>query len=488
MILPVSARAESPDARVIDTVVKDSLRAWEVPGAAVVIVSDDQVVYAQGFGVKVQGGKDPVTPDTIFALGSCSKAFTTTLMAMVVDDGKLAWDDPVRKHLNYFHLRDTVADSAVTLRDLVTHRTGVGSHDFLWYRSPLSHEERIRKLALLEPAYTFRSGFQYQSTMFTAAGLAAESAAGDKWVDLVQKRVLDPLDMKHVKLTSVAATKTDDHATPHRRNERGSIEAIDWYEMKEPDPAGSVSASARDLGQWMRFHLNHGKMDGKQLVSAKNLDETHTPQNVIRMTPALEAMHPETSLMNYAMGWVVHDYRGQRVVAHAGLIDGFRVQITMVPEKKLGIAVLTNFQDARMTTAVSCTLVDVYLGLKRRNWDEYLLKVVKDEADAQSARRKEKDKQRQPDVKPTRELPAYVGVYEDEAYGKMEIKLQGNALVLKWNSYSPPLNHFKGDAFTVELGSAGISDVEFKLAPKSREVVSFKFAEPVGREFKKVTP
>jgi CubicO group peptidase (beta-lactamase class C family) len=488
LLSPRAWGAELPDTRVLESTVKDSLRAWEVPGAAVVVVFEDRVVFLEGFGIKEQGGKDAVTPDTVFALGSCSKAFTTTLMAIMVDEGKIGWDDPVRKHLDYFHLHDPLADTGVSLRDLVTHRTGLGSHDLLWYRSPLTLQDRVRRMALLEPAYPFRSGYQYQTTMFTAAGLAVQAAAGEKWTDLVQKRIFDPLNMKNATLTSAGALKTTDHATPHRHSGRGSIEAVDWYEMKEADPAGSVSASARDLGQWLRLHLGGGTVDGKRLLSTKNLEETHTPQNVIRMDPMTQAVHSDTNLMSYAMGWVVHDYRGQRLISHAGLIDGFRVQITMVPEKKLGIAVLTNLHDSRMPTSVCCSMVDAFLGLKRRNWDDYLLQVAKEQSAAQLARRKAKDEERRPDMKPSRELSAYAGAYQDDAYGKMEIKLKGGKLVLHWNAFSSPLEHFKVDTFTVDIGPSDTFDLEFRVTPKTRDVTSFKISDPIGREFKRVTP
>src|SRR5216683_3574216 len=171
------APAQSVDAEAIDTIIENALKFWHVPGVAVGIVRNDQVIYLKGHGVKELGKKDPVTPDTVFPLASCTKAFTTTAMAMLVDEGKMGWDDPVRRHVDFFHLSDPSADALVTLRDLVSHRTGVGSHELLWYRAPWSQEETIRKIGKVKLDYPFRSGFRYQTTMFTTAGWAVGMAS-----------------------------------------------------------------------------------------------------------------------------------------------------------------------------------------------------------------------------------------------------------------------------------------------------------------------
>jgi CubicO group peptidase (beta-lactamase class C family) len=475
---------EPTDPRVLDAVFLDSLKAWNVPGAAVAIVRDDKVIYLKGVGVRQLGGKEPVTPDTLFAIGSCTKAFTTTLMAMLVDEGKMTWDDPVRKHLDWFHLRDPIADSGVTLCDLVTHRTGVGSNDLLWYCSPLSQEQLMRRLALLEPAYPFRSGFQYQTTMFTTAGHAVAAAAGEKWSNLVQKRLFDPLGMKNATLTTADALATEDHATPHRFTARGTVEPAEWYECKTADPAGSISASARELSQWLRFQLNLGAIGDKRLVSAKALVETHTPQNVIRLEGISRSIHPETNLMSYGMGWVIQDYLGERLVSHAGLIDGFRVQITLVPQKKLGIVVLTNLHDARMTTAVCYSFLDILLGLKHRNWDDYLLHVGKQEAETLAVQRKQREEKRQRNSDPPLPLRQYVGTYEDEAYGKMEITLERGELQWRWNRFTSAMKHFQENTFTVEPGP--IAEFELQFIVSGAEVTALKVLDPIGREFRKI--
>src|SRR5438132_10193968 len=313
---PQHTVAQAVDSDAIDAIVRDAMKFWRVPGVAVGIVRlgdrrDDQVVYLRGHGIKEFGKPDPVTADTIFPLASCTKAFTTTAMAMLVDEGKMNWDDPVRRHVEFFHLSDPAADALVTLRDLVSHRTGVGSHELLWYRAPWSQEETIRKIGKVKLDYPFRSGFRYQTTMFTTAGWAVGAASrmenrrsriedresrtdgsGEPrssildsqssnlqgWADFVQKRILDALEMKNTSLTTTKALASLDHASPHRLGSQGQLEVIPWYTMDKPEPAGSVNSCARDLGQWMRFQLANGTLAGTRLVSAKNLQETHTPQ------------------------------------------------------------------------------------------------------------------------------------------------------------------------------------------------------------------
>ncbi len=383
--LAVRAAGDDPpiDATAIDAAIKNSLDAWSVPGVAVAVVRDGEVIYLKGHGVKSLDADGPVTPDTLFPIGSCTKAFTTTAMAILVDEGKMGWDDHVRKHLSYFHLSDPLADREVTLRDLICHRTGLASHDLLWYRSPWSPEEVVRRAGLLPLDRPFRTTFQYQSTMFTAAGLAVGSASGQPWQDFVQKRLFDPLGMTASCFTSTAAAKSVDRAVGHRLNRLGRPEVVDYYPEEVPDPAGSIHSTARDLAQWAIFQLGDGRWGGRRIVSAANLAETHTPQMVIRLEGIERELHPETVQMSYGMGWVLEDYRGVGLCSHAGAIDGFRAHITLVPEKKIGIVLLNNLQATRMNLPLSNALVDLLLGLPRKDWNGLCAEAVrKDEAAA----------------------------------------------------------------------------------------------------------
>ena len=484
--LPLSLKAREDEAA-IDAVLRDSLKRWQVPGVAVAIVRDDRVVYLKGHGVKESGVKAPLTADTLFPLGSCTKAFTTAAMALLVDEGKLAWDDPVRRYVPFFRLSDPLANDQVTLRDLVTHRTGLASHDFLWYHAAWSPEEAVRRIGRLPLDRPFRTTFQYQTTMFTAAGLAVASAAKMPWADFVEKRLFAPLGMKTAGC-STAAFKSEDRAVGHRLNERGEVEALAaWYPLPTPEPAGSIHASARDLAQWLRFHLARGAIGPKRLVTAANLDVTHTPQMVIPLSGAERALHPATEQMSYGMGWVIQDYQGRRLVSHAGIIDGFRVHITLVPRQRLGLVILANLYQTRMNLAANYRLLDLLLGLKPRDWDTLIARQVEKEAKAAAAARARLLAGRHHGTRPSLGLAAYAGTYEHPAYGTLRIRRKRGGLIWRWSSFTCPLEHFHYDTFLARLENVGPVLLTFAL-DAGGQPVELAVGAPLKVTFKKTLP
>jgi CubicO group peptidase (beta-lactamase class C family) len=477
------AAAAQPDAA-IDRVVRDALKAWGVPGVAVAVVRDDQVIYLKGHGLRQLGSDRPVTPDTVFPLASCTKGFTTAVMAMLVDDGRLRWDDPVRKHLDWFHLGDPLADREVTLRDLVTHRTGLRGHELLWYRSPWPQEDIVRRAGLLPLDKPFRTTMQYQSTMFTAAGLAAGAAAKATWADLVRRRILEPLDMKGASLTTTEAEKAPDRAMPHRPGPDGQPEVIAWYPQETPDPAGSLNTSARDLTNWLRFQLAEGRFNERRLVSAAALRETHTPQIALPLDGIDRDLNPDTNLMSYGMGWLIQDYRGKLLVSHAGAIDGFRASILLLPREGLGIALLYNLHQSRLNMALGNSLIDLFLDLPHRDWNRHFQGVVRKEQAAARARVEKRLAQRQPNTKPSLELAAYAGTYEHPGYGAARITLEDGGLVLRWSSFRCPLEHFHYETFTIRNDVIDATAVTFSIDQRGM-VNAVQVAEPLGVEFRR---
>lgn len=460
--------AAPPDADRIDKLVNDALRAWDVPGAAVVVVSPDGVVHLKGYGVRKVGGK-PVTPDTIFPLASCSKAFTSALISALADDGKLKWDDLVAKHLPDFHLSDKHADALVTLRDLAAHRTGVGSNDLLWYRSRWPQDELIRRVGRLPLERPFRSEMQYQTVMYIAAGHAAARAGDRTWDKLLEERLLKPLGMKDVALTTTAAEKHGDRASGHRIGNDGKLIVVPWYAQPEPNPAGSVHATARALAPWLRLHLTGGTHNGEQLISEANLRETHTPQIVVRMSELARTMNPETQQISYGLGWMIQDYRGKLQVMHAGMIDGFRAHLTLLPKDGYAFAILANRDATRMNLALSNSLTDLLLGLKAKDWNKYLLDVLADEEAEvkRRARQEELDlKERGGAKEPSIPIEHFVGDYEDAAYGTAIVELVAGKLQWKWSSWELPLEHYDGDRFRLKTDSGPLKDVTVRFVVK----------------------
>lgn len=444
-----AARGQAIEAAAVDAVLQEALKAWQAPGVAVVIVKGDEVVYIKGLGVRELGGPQPVTPDTLFAIASTSKAITTAAMAILVDEGKMAWDDPVRKHLDYFRLSDPLADRNVTLRDLVCHRTGLSRHDMLWYGSPWNREEIIRKIGLVQLTQPYRSTYQYQNIMFLTAGQVVGASSRSSWEEFVQKRLFDPLGMTGANFSSKVAEKAPDHATPHRRF-KGKPEPIPWRNLDNCGPAGSINAGVRDLSKWIRLHLGDGVFEGKRLVSAANLRETRSPQMVIKLEGALRASNPDTEMMSYGLGWTIQDYRGHLLVSHGGSIDGFRSQVALLPKAKAGMAILSNLGRTQLPEAVRNNLVDLVLGLPRKDWTGHYLEQVKKSEAEQKKRDQERAAKRHKDTRPSRELAAYTGAYEEPAYGKASFALEKGHLVLQWSSFRGVLEHYHFDTFTVK--------------------------------------
>ena len=457
-------RGADPEPAAIDRLMNDALKQWDAPGAALVIVRDDRIVYLQGYGRKHIDKPEPVTPDTVFPLASCTKAFTSTLIATLVDEGEMRWDDPVRKHLPAFHLSDPNADAMVSMRDLLSHRTGVGTHDLLWYRAPWDTDELLKRVGKLPLEYPFRGGYAYSSIMYIAAGKAASDRAKEPWQTLVKARLTDPLGMKATYFTTTDVS-AEVLASGHERKD-GHVKFTPGLEFAEPNPAGSMHSSARDIAAWLRFQLSNGKTaDGQRLVSERNLLETRSPQSIIPLAGANGEQNPDTTLMCYCMGWVKYDYRGKKITAHGGIVDGFRIQLTIVPEENLAFAVLSNLYEPRMTQAVSNALIDRFCGLSERDWNGFYLK-FRDDADAAAkAAIEARDKARNPNRKPSLAVDGYAGTYENPAYGTAKVTAKDGKLELHWSSFRVPMEPFEGDAFRIPGGFFAEQFVEFAVKP-----------------------
>jgi CubicO group peptidase (beta-lactamase class C family) len=479
--LPAASPAAAPDAATVDTIFADALKTYPVPGLAVGVVRDDEVVFLKGYGVREAGGTDAVTPDTVFSVGSCTKAFTATAVALLVDDGKMRWDDPVRKHLPYFHLSDPLADRDVTVRDLLCHRTGLARHDLLYYNAGWGVEETVRRVARLELAHSFRSTYEYNNLCYMAAGLAVEGAAKAPWNEVVQKRLFDKLDMKGAVFTPSAALKRD-HATPHAV-EDGKARAIPWYaDEKQIRASGSIKCGARDLCQWVRLQLNDGMYNGKRVVPAAVLADTHTPQVVVPVPPPLAKL-TDTTQGSYGLGWHIYDYRGRLVWEHGGAVDGFRAKILLAPKQKVGVVVLGNSDQLEAVLSTSYQVFDHVLGLEKRDWDGYYSDTMKRNAAAAQARRERFESGRKPDARPSRGPDAYAGKFEDPAYGTLTVTKKDGALRLSWSSFEGKLEPYRDDAYSFAAPGRLNDALATFVLDADKEVIGVNF---VGRTFKRV--
>jgi CubicO group peptidase (beta-lactamase class C family) len=458
--------AASPAVSQIAEHAEAARKAWEVPGVALAIVQNDKVIYSAGHGSRDLAKSMPVNEHTLFQIASTSKAFTTTAMAMLIDEGKMQWDDPVRKHLDYFRLSDPHADLLVTLRDLVSHRTGLPRHDTLWIRTQFPREDLIRRMAFAKPSEPFRSLYQYNNLMFLSAGEAVGKTSGMGWDAFLKQRIFAPLGFVDTKTAYSEIAASTNIALPYTRRQSG-ISAGQLANYDNIGGAGCIASSAADLAQWLRLQLGRGTYNGKRLVSPESLGETHLPQTVIRMTNATRELQPDFTQSTYGLGWWVNHYRGEMLIMHSGSLSGFRALITLVPRLNLGFVVLANLNSTNLPEALSNTLLDEYLELpKARDWNAHMLAVNKKNEEKAASVKREREAARSKDTKPSLPLSAYAGRYREPAYGEARIIFEEGKLLVEWARFRSPLEHWHFDTFQPKDGTVPEGTLSFQLNEK----------------------
>ena len=451
--------------RGFDAYAERALRDWRAPGAAIAVVKNDSVVFARGYGVRALGKPDRVDANTLFGIASTTKAFTAGALAMLVDEKKLSWDDPVTRYLPWFQIEGPYITRELTVRDLLTHRTGLPRGDRLWYASSFSRTEVLHRVRRLEPRWSFRSHYGYQNIMFMAAGEVVAAASGMSWDDFVKSRIFTPLGMTRTSTSIRSLDGQSDVAMPHElRND--TVYVIPWRNMDNLGPAGSMNSSALDLAKWLRLQLASGVYRGRRLMSDSVVLEMHSPQTVIPMGKESREMFRDTHFMAYGLGWSLRDYHGRQMVSHGGVIDGMRTEIGLIPEEGLGIVVLANLDGTNLPTALLYRALDAYMGAPERDWSKVLLD-ARDKAEAKDdSARKEFEAARVPNTHPSLSLGSYAGTYSDSLYDDINVKLDGTSLVATMGpSYTGDLSHWHFDTFQVRWrdSSLGTSYFTFVL-------------------------
>lgn len=452
------------DTKQIDAIVTKALKQVGAPGAALVVVTPEGS-YCKGYGVKKKGGDEPVTPETLFPIASVSKAFTATACAILADDGKLGFDDLVRKHLPGFRLLDSAADANVTVRDLLCHRTGLPRHDALWYRTTLGRAELLRRMASLKPTASYRGLYQYNNLCFLAAGEVVAAASGMPFEEFLRQRLLEPLGMHTVTFSGPGLVTAENHAWPHQKK-KGKVVALDApLDFSNVGPAGCINACVAELAHWLRFQLSGGG-DGTP-VSQKSLAETHAPQTIVPADDLTRELYPDRMHHTYALGWGRHDWAGHLVLTHSGAIDGFRSQAVLCPREGIAFAVLVNLP-GYLGEIVRNSLLDHLLGVTEgRDWHKVFGDLAKKDAAKAVKSKKEKAEKRHKGTKPSLALKSYVGEYTDPGYGTVTVGLHKGKLQLTWEAFSSPLKHWHFDTFVTETEQPGFSELEvsFSLKP-----------------------
>ena len=441
-----------------DEFVDAAMKSWGVPGLAIAIVKDGQVVLAKGYGLRNVEKKLPVTPDSIFAIGSSTKAFTTMALGILVEEGKLSWDEPVVTYLPRFRLHDEVASKRMTPRDLVTHRSGLPRHDLVWYNAKLTRQELVDRLPFLEPNEDFRVKFQYQNLMYLTAGHLSAEVAGMPWEEVLRTRILNPIGMKNSNFAVAESQKSSDFASPYTLKDKTAID-IPFRVIDTVGPAGSINASVNDMTKWLQLHLGGGTVDGRRIVAARQIQDMHRPQMVIQSFPGL-ADDPEIQQLSYGLGWFVESYRGKKRVHHGGNIDGFSAMVALMPDDGVGVVVLTNLNATPLPTIIARHATDRVLGLDPIDWNGRALKRREVSEKANETAKKSAGEERKTGTKPAHALEEYAGAYDHPAYGAVTVKQEGAALTAQFHDIPMRLNHWHYETFRGEVDDKSLSELK----------------------------
>ena len=440
------------------------MKTFEVPGIAIAVVKDGKVIAARGFGVRKLGDPAPVDGKTLFEIASNSKGFTAAALAMLVDEGKLAWDDPVTKHLPDFQMYDAYVTHAMTVRDLLTHRSGLGlgAGDLLWWpTTSFSTDEIIEKLRYIRPATSFRGSYAYDNLLYIVAGKIIARKSGKSWGETVRERILKPVGM-----TTTTTSLLENEGNPNVAHSHSKIDhkiaVVKAVPAANAVGAVGINTNAEDIARWMTVLLNGGELEGNKLAGAghetrlfsaaqgREMWTAQTPIKISEPKPALAATRP--NFFAYGLGFQLRDYKGMKLAMHGGALQGFYSRVVMVPEAKLGIAIFTNAESGGALTALQYRLLDQYLGAAPSDWISVIGDAEHEAHAKELARIKTAATTRATRSQPSLALAAYNGQYQDAWYGLATIETVGAKQVMRFTrtpDLTGELEHFQHDTFIV---------------------------------------
>ncbi|WP_108870360.1 serine hydrolase [Aquimarina aquimarini] len=439
------------DLKKLDEYYAKMVKDWDIPSATIGVVKDGKLVFSGSYGSLEQGKEGKPDKNTLYAIASNSKAFTATIIGMLVQEGKLNWDDKVKKHLPYFALYDPWVSNEVTIRDILSHRVGLGtfSGDVIWYKSNLTSEEIIKRVKHLPKKHDFRAGFGYSNVMYITAGEIIKKVTGKSWGQNVQERILNPLGMNRTISSIKKLDEKKNYATPHARENNKNI-PVAWVDWEEIGALGGLISSVEDVSKWMIFNLNHGRIGRDSLLTKESRNMIWTPHNNYTVD------HTTKNDLNrhfngYGLGWGLSDYHGRLSVAHTGGFDGMITAVTMIPDENLGVVVLTNGMKSPIRAATYYAL-DQFMGTSTIDWSAKLLDKANSSSknDTRISERKEK---RVLNTKPSVAPIAITGTYISDIYGKIKISKVKEQLRMKFEhapDLSATLQHWHYDVWEIK--------------------------------------
>lgn len=467
----------------LDAYIEESRPDWANAGAAVAVVRGSEVIYARGFGPRQVGQDAQIDADTLFQVGSTTKAFAAATLGLLVDEGRLGWDDAIIDHLPGFQLHDPWVTRQVTIRDALAHRSGIANSYYPFFGLTTS-DEAVRQLRYVRPQGAFRDSFIYSNLMYAAAGKVVEAVTGATWQEFVRQRILQPLDMNRSGVgpyefwdaplvtptffgsapagrPGLADARDANVAMPHGWTAAGEAVVLPWQSYDAAAPAGSIVSSAADMAKWVIPHLNQGRADGgRLLLSADTVQQLHAQQNLRGRPPQFPG---DETYAGYALGWLRGRYKGRTHLCHGGGIVGFPAYVALLPERDIGVVVLCNGANPLFHKAISLWVFDYLLGEPRRNWSQDL------SSHAAAQRREAEEKEvvlsasRAPSAPASLPLDQYAGVYEEQngASGRVEVMLASGELSLTFpgeGAYRAPLEPWRNDMFRLRTNT-GVAEV-----------------------------
>ncbi|MBA4053557.1 MAG: penicillin-binding protein [Marivirga sp.] len=431
-----------------DKTIEKILKDWNVPGCGIGIVVKDKLVFAKGYGYRDLEKKLPVTPSTLFQIASNTKLFTATAIGFLVEEGKLDWDKPIRNYVPQIQFYNDELTANVTIRDMLSHRTGISRHDFIWYRSDFTRKELFDRIKYLEPSIPLRQGYLYNNLMYGAAGSVIEYLSNQTWEEFVTSRIFKPLNMNHSMFVTEEMIKQSDFMTPYyERRDTTFLEPFPFYtKFQGVGPCGSIISSINDLSNWVIAQMNGGKLNKKEVIPPSIIKETLQPAS---LTGSVPDKYFENLNSIYGMGRGSSAYKGHYRTQHGGAIGGIYSNISMMPADSIGVIVYVNGAHANVLPGVIANIIyDKLLNLPETPWSERNLKNYLENKETDRKARMQPDVDRVQNTKPSHALAAYVGAYEDAAYGILKISLENNKLYFNFHNTRLPIEHYHYDRFT----------------------------------------
>ena len=450
------AQSKSAPPSDLDAYVGRAMKTFHVPGLALAVVKDGQVVVAKGYGVKKLGESAPVDARTLFGIASNTKLFTATALGLLVEEGKLEWDGPVVRYLPWFQMWDSYVTRELTIRDLLVHRSGLGlgAGDLLWWpASTYDRKEVARRLRFIQPVASFRTAYAYDNVLYLVAGEVIEALTHQSWEDFVSSRILAQVGMSGSNVRHSAAIASGNIAATHAEVDN-VVRVIKPFDSDTTNPAGGINSSAEDMAKWLIVQLAHGKLaNGSRLFSEatwRELTTIVTPMPIAEAPSELAALRP--NFRGYALGLDVRDYRGRKLLMHTGGLPGYVSRVLMIPDLNVGVAVLTNQESGAAFDSIAYRIADHYLDAPATDWIDAYQKVVTRQRSTVAASDNNAANARNATSRPSLPLTKYAGTYVDAWYGDIVVAQEGEKLVTRF-SHTPDLvgdmEHWQYDTFAV---------------------------------------